>query len=110
MTNPVPSAVVNPTPSVTDLPCDFRLFLGSTSKFKTFAGEFAFKISLPSDLKTAISTSDCTFQPTRFHQGKTQILKTNSSRFAKSYKRASWLKNHIGETISQSKSEKTFTS
>lgn len=39
-----------------------------------------------------------------------QILKTNSSRFAKTYKRASRLKNRTGETISRSKSEKTSTS
>ena len=75
-----------------DLPCALQQFLSSTSKFKTFAEEFAFKISLPTDLKTAISIPNYTFQPARFHWGKTQILRTNSSRFAKSCKRASWLK------------------
>ncbi|CAH3042203.1 unnamed protein product [Pocillopora meandrina] len=46
----------------------------------------------------------------QFNQQIQDFCRRVSSYFAKSYKRASWLKNHIGETISQSKSEKTFTS
>ena len=84
--------------------------LSLTYKSKTSVEEFAFRINSPTARQTRTSIPDCTFQQAGIRRGKIPILKTNSSRYAKSCLKTLWLANRIGRTTSQSTSERNLAS
>ena len=79
-------------------------------KSKTSVEEFASRINSPTARQTRTSIPDCTFQQAEIRRGKIPILKTNSSRYAKSCLKTLWLANRIGRTTSQSTSERNLAS